>query len=249
VLGAQKCGTSSLAHYLSFHSDIHVSSPLKEPGFYVFDSWAKDYWKAKGRIFKKRASLVRKGMLAGYSGQKYLLDATTRYTLGSSALDLDITSQMTPYVRKCIYIVRNPFERMISSYNSFYRGKVAEDFKSRFAVDSSILATSLYYQQLLPYAQAIGKENILVVMFEEFFADLPSSLRKVFEFLDVEIELPAEFPVINATPQKNSYQFSESVFRQLAPRVWKDTKLMESYLGRSLNWDLTAERWVAPEIA
>lgn len=53
ICGAQKCGTTSLFHYLSQHPDIAGSSPKKEPGYFMFDGWAQDFWRRKNEIIIK----------------------------------------------------------------------------------------------------------------------------------------------------------------------------------------------------
>ena len=35
VIGAQKAGTTSLYHCLNSHSQIFMSSPIKEPGYFM----------------------------------------------------------------------------------------------------------------------------------------------------------------------------------------------------------------------
>ena len=40
ILGSQKCGTTSLHNYLNEHPDIFMSTPIKEPGYYMFDNWS-----------------------------------------------------------------------------------------------------------------------------------------------------------------------------------------------------------------
>lgn len=121
IIGSQKCGTSSLAHYLSFHKDIQSSSPHKEPGFFCFNEWAREYWAKKGKQYSSKESLLRKGMLSGYCGQKYLLDSTTRYTLATSSSTYRIPEKVAKAEAKCLYIIRNPIERIISSYHFFLR--------------------------------------------------------------------------------------------------------------------------------
>ncbi len=44
ILGSQKCGTTSLFHYLNHHSEIALSSPFKESGLYMFDEWTQNYF-------------------------------------------------------------------------------------------------------------------------------------------------------------------------------------------------------------
>lgn len=44
LIGARKSGTTSLHHCLSKHPDIHMSSPQKEPRFFLLIKNVKKYF-------------------------------------------------------------------------------------------------------------------------------------------------------------------------------------------------------------
>ena len=44
IIGSQKCGATSLHNHLNQHPDIFMSSPMKEPGYFIFNEWDKSYW-------------------------------------------------------------------------------------------------------------------------------------------------------------------------------------------------------------
>lgn len=245
LIGAQKAGTTSLAHYLSWSPSIHVSSPMKEPGFFIFEEWARKYWASRGRDYSSVRELLRHGMLHGYQGERWFCDASTYYTTASRAEDYRIGETLAAAGAKVLYSVRNPFARMISNYNHV-RDRVSESFNELLVLDSSLLVTSLYHRQLSSILEFVPREDVEVIVFEEFVADPQATLDRIAGFLDVERIVPSSgFPVRNKTEGKIDHQFSEENFERLSLAVRDDVAAFEQLLGRPLPWDLSAERWVA----
>jgi len=245
LLGAQKCGTSSLAYYLSLHPDIHASAPVKEPGFYLFDEWSRDYWKRFGKNYRNRNQLLRKAMVTGYTGQRWFLEATTWYTMPSVSAGLNIPEKVKGKVEKGLYIVRNPFDRMISAYNNFYKGKVNEGFNKVFDADSSLLEISLYFKQLQPFIERLGSDNIYVVIFEELIADIPGTLHKIEKFLKLDPTIPAaSYPALNEARDKTRHTYSRENFERLMEQIVPDTLQLEDFMGRPTGWDFSTASWL-----
>ena len=48
IIGAQKSGTTSLYEYLRAHPDVFMSSPLKEPGYFLGPDVVPQFWKRRG---------------------------------------------------------------------------------------------------------------------------------------------------------------------------------------------------------
>lgn len=80
ILGSQKCATTSLFHYLNKHPDIVGSSPQKEPGFFLFKTWAQNFWRNKGIILNNKESMLKKMMFHNLTTERYFMDASTYYT-------------------------------------------------------------------------------------------------------------------------------------------------------------------------
>ncbi|HMB58919.1 MAG TPA: sulfotransferase [Xanthomonadales bacterium] len=245
LLGAQKCGTTSLANYLSYHPEIHLSSPLKEAGFYLFDEWAGAYWNANGWSFKNPKELLRKGMLNGYTGQRYFVDAATWYTIPAISGGVDVAENLAGKVEKAIFSVRNPFDRMVSAYKNFHARKANVNFNACLNSDPSLLQICLYFEQLQRYIEALGAENICVVVFEDFIADVPSTLNRIAGFLGLEEFLPfTDYPVMNSARNLESYRYSSDNFERLQEAILPDVARLEAYLGRPIGWDLSTASWL-----
>ena len=122
IMGAMKSGTTSLYHYLRQHPDIFMSSPLKEPQYFLPFPMAKqklyETWGELSPSIGTKRDILQHYMLKGYDNEKIFGEATTNYTLGSIPARTDLPKRIhraNPSMR-FLYIIRNPFERIVSNY-------------------------------------------------------------------------------------------------------------------------------------
>ncbi|MDO5706469.1 MAG: sulfotransferase domain-containing protein, partial [Paracoccus sp. (in: a-proteobacteria)] len=103
IIGAMKCGTSTLAAQLGAQTGIFVTTP-KEPNFFSDDAeWARgiDWYRA---LFDGAAPGDLKG------------EASTHYTkLPNHPHTLERLRPHVPAPR-LIYLIRNPLDRLVSHY-------------------------------------------------------------------------------------------------------------------------------------
>jgi hypothetical protein len=197
IIGANKCGTTSLHYYLSLHPQI-VMSKEKELEFFVEEgNWAKGVdWYASH--FKKTAK-IRGESSPRYTNYPYFAGVATRM------------HEVLPHA-KLIYMVRDPIERMISQYIHWYASgienrTIEEAFDSR---DNPYLPRSLYFTQLEQYLPYYPTSRILVLAAEELLKQRRSTLGKVFDFLDVE---------------SNFYRHRHAIRRHISARKRRKTEL------------------------
>lgn len=164
IIGSMKCGTTSMFRYLIQHPEISGSNP-KEPQFFSdpkkyslgMDSYLT-YWK------DKNSSILLEG------SPNY-----TKYPAFSGAPEAINSYDIHPLF---IYLVRNPFDRIISHYNHKVRANDPCDI-----LDKHLINTSDYYLQLEQYKPFFPAENIMVVDFDEFRNRTDVVVNKIFEFL------------------------------------------------------------------
>lgn len=246
LIGSQKCGTTSLAQYLSSHPQIHVTCPMKEPGYFIFEDWAQDYWKSRGKSIRSPGQLLREHMLQGYNGQQWIMDASTYYTTAERVEQYGIPGRMRKNVSKIIYIVRNPYARMVSNYYHV-RDRITCGFNELMDTDSSLLRTSCYWYQLAPFVNAFGRDNVKLLLFENFVRDPQATLDDVSHFLGVPRHSPpGGFPVCNQSANKESVRFQKKQFDRVHPEVLQQVAQIEDYLGRPAGWDLSEDHWCGP---
>ncbi len=244
IIGAHKSGTTSLHNYLNMHPDIFMSTPIKEPGFFIDIKYIE-------KSFSKNA-LLKNDMLQGYSGQQIFGESTDYYTSRYNSCIYKIPEnikRINPQM-KFIYILRNPLERILSSYLHRKRYDLnIPDLNKYISNTNTPLLTSLYGQQLNRFLIHFSKKQFKILIFEEFIENPQKSLNEIFEFLSVSIfDKYNEFEIYNKSNRSsftdNELLFTGENYNRLMFLISKDLKTLESTLGRSLTiWDLSKEKW------
>jgi hypothetical protein len=173
VIGAQKCGTTSLHHYLGLHPDVSMSHP-KELDFFV----AEHNW-SRGLAWYER-HFQDQAPVRGESSPSYTNYPEYRGVPERMARTVPDT--------QLVYVVGDPLKRIVSHYVHHYaaggtrRGIEAELGDLR---DSVFVAHSLYHMQLRRYLRVIPGPRVLVVAQEDLRHSRQATLRRVFRFLGV----------------------------------------------------------------
>lgn len=167
-----KSGTSSLYQYLNLHPEILMSSK-KETDFFIeeknFDkgfNWYKSLFDLNSEIVGEASpNYTKRHLFEGVPSR--IFDANP-----------DI---------KLIYLVRDPYERIISHYiHNYSNGRESDAFFKAIQTERNYILTSRYYYQLEPYISKFKEKNILVVKAEKLFNETDEVLGKVFKFLNVD---------------------------------------------------------------
>lgn len=176
IIGAMKCGTTSLHHYLNLHPEICMSRE-KELNFFIEErnwsrgiKWYKSHFLGQAKIY-------------GESSPNY-----TRYPFfqGVSERMFSIIPEI-----KLIYILRDPIERIISHYTHFY-----SDGTENRSIEEALtelnnnfyLVRSQYFLQLEQYLKLFSDSNILIITSEELSNFPQITMKKIFQFLEVDYD-------------------------------------------------------------
>jgi hypothetical protein len=175
VIGAGKCGTSSLYHYLRVHPEISMAA-MKELKFFVREqNWERgvDWYRS---WFADMSTPVRG-------------EASPQYTKYPALRGVPERMHSVAPDAKLIYLVRDPLERLVSSYVDRY----ARGLENRRLSDAVTLAPGdpytspgRYYMQLEQYLPYYPLERILVVAQDDLMHRRRASLREIFRFLRVD---------------------------------------------------------------
>ena len=174
VIGAAKCGTTSLHEYLDAHPDISMSR-RKELDFFVPDKnpgYGLDWYESQ---FEDAP--VRGESSPSYSVHPYRPGVPERM------------QAVIPGAR-LVYLVRDPIERIVSHYvhrsvNHPYIGSLEEALADP-EHGPELVAYSRYWHQLEQYLAYFPPEQILVVESDELGSRRDETLRRVFRFLGVD---------------------------------------------------------------
>jgi hypothetical protein len=230
VVGAQKAGTTSLYFYLKKIPGVYMS-PLKELYYFAphaVQSSIADLIKDKKeylKLFKNARGYIAVG------------EATPIYLWDPDAPKL--IHQTIPHAR-IIVILRDPVERAYSNYlmkmkysgmkSSFY-DELMRDYKSQeklFGRSQLYVEFGMYYEQVKRYFDIFGREQVKVIIFEEFVQHPGQSVNEVLAFLEVN------YAVTEIREQYNPYSVPRSplalwifaFFRRLRARNMKFYKIL-----------------------
>jgi hypothetical protein len=171
IIGAMKCGTSSLFTYLTQHPEI-CGCVTKEPEFF---SQHQDH---------RREGVTDYEDLWSFNPERHrwALEASTGYTKFPE--EVNVPKRIIDYglQPKFIYLVRNPFERIRSHHEQLAR--LFPDFDRSLPLTSNpFVNTSNYFLQLAQYRRYFPKQSFLVLDFDELKSYPQQCVLKVCSFL------------------------------------------------------------------
>ena len=250
IIGAQRCGTTSLYDYLSHHPQI-IPSPVKE--LFYFDDyytrpieWYKSFFPTKKEQEKLERDLVAR-VITGEASPSYFFHPYAAKRI----------KETLPQV-KLILVLRDPIERAYSHYNHIRRlnreplsfeealakeveritpdiEKLAKDefYKADQRRDYSYLTRGYYAKQLTEWYKYFPKEQLLVVQSEEFYRETPRVYNEIVEYLGLNSYTLPSFEAKNALKYaKMAPETKEKLKAYFAP---KNEELYE-LLGKRFDW-------------
>ena len=169
IVGAGRAGTTTLLEVLGSHNDIGVCNH-KEPCYFDRNQHLGIDWYTK--LFPER------------NRYRYLAEASTNYLWYPNALEGIRESVVDP---KIVISLRNPIKRGIAEYHR----RIEKNGEQR--TFSEIIRSTGYAEKRSRYVNNIkraidlfGRENVLIVIFEEWIVDTNSLTEQLSEFLNVE---------------------------------------------------------------
>ena len=252
IIGAQKCGTTSLYHFVVRHPAI-VPAPHKELEYFTMkyrfgEQWYRSNFPtnlSRRRFYKKTGQKL----LSGESSPTYIF-----YPMVS-----DRMKEILPDV-KLIVILRNPVDRAYSHYHHNVRRnretlpfeKAIElegercagererlirdpDFVAAHYRKHSYLARGTYADQLEDWFKHYSKRQFLILATEDFRKNQQQTLDQVIDFLGLppfKVENLTDRNVGNYKERMNedTHKFLVEYFRPHNKRLYK-------LLQRDFDWD------------
>jgi hypothetical protein len=225
IIGAMKCGTSTLHEQLALRSGLFMSRP-KEPNFFSDES-----------VFARGAEWYG-SLFAAASERQLCGESSTHYTkLPTHPRAAERMFALLPKVR-LIYVMRDPVERVVSQYlHEWSTREVEGALEAALEEHERFVAYSCYARQLEPYLERYGAGSILPVFFERMLAQPEEELARVCRFLGD----PSDEPVVwrrDLAPQNvSSERLRSSVLRETLLRVppirWLKDQLPRSVRERA----------------
>lgn len=243
IIGAPKCGTTSLYAYLKGHPEVFMAAD-KEPDYFAPDL----VWRTVGEPMIYGRDLERYlSLFSGAQDRRRLGEASTRYMYSQRAPRL--IHEFQPQAR-IIAMLRDPVDMLQALHNQ----RVAEgtedivDFEQALAADEDrrrgrrlpagmtpLVAPyrgwARFGEQLPRWFDAFGRDRVQVIILDDLVRDPADTFCQVLQFLDVDSTYqPDDFAVHNPSHRPRSHavrallnaQGPRQVARRLVPYQLRD---------------------------
>jgi len=215
IVGHHKSGTTAMYQMLRPHPQIYMPE-MKEPEFFgrdlarrqrapQADRRAPSYAQSRPRSYGEYLRLfaaARPDQRAGEASPSYLASPTAAGAIAA----------VQPAAR-IIAILREPASFLYSLHLQMLRNHVQSEpdlakaiaaegeLRERAGEDAAAgryLDRVRYVEQLRRYHEAFSREQVLVLIYDDFRADNEATVRRVLRFLDVDADAP--IPRVEANP-------------------------------------------------
>lgn len=249
IIGAPKCGTSSLYYYLSQHpqikpcikKEINFFNGGKDPNIDAYAEGLNWY-----RAFFPLNLGRQQRFLTGEASTLYMFNPLVPERIHKHLPDI-----------KLIALLRNPVTRAHSQYfhelrkgrenlsmmdaflaeeNRISKALKENDYRSPDLLNYSYLKKGLYAEQLERYFQYFSRDQVFVLQSEFFFRKTNEAMKLVWNFLDVE----QNFFVPDLTTKqkgKNKKTMNEDVLAYLRSFYKQPNERLFDLLGTSFDWN------------
>jgi hypothetical protein len=254
IVGAMKCGTTTLHSMLDTHPDVFI--PKGELHFFDHDNIfehhdflmfneTNEYWNYPS--LKKNPKEMWEWYTNKFKGKENLVkgEDSTIYLASENAAKR-IAQQDKPI--KIVINLRNPTKRAYSQYYHMLRsGRAMYSFEDTLKyAPHSIINRSLYKTQIENYLKYIPKKSIKFVIFEDFIKDPKATLKDVSKFLNIDFnkfesdvfklhsnksKLP-RYTELQLFRNRNFRTFGNMFYKDHFPYVFKNTKTKDPLILR-----------------
>jgi hypothetical protein len=225
IVGAAKCGTTSLYRYLSQHPDVFMPR-WKELSLFIGDP--------HGPLHRVKKPAYYHMVFDGVRGENAIGEASTGYLYDQASPAL-IKEHLGPI--KIIISLRNPVDMAYSLYSHQLRkeGEHLASFEAALQAEEEryhskqfrrqcygwhanyyYFRRGLYHDQVKRYLDTFGRDNVLVLLFDELVTDPVGITREVYRFIGVQDDYLPEIRVHN----RGGKLFN-------VPEFWEDRGLLQ----------------------
>ncbi len=248
ILGAGRCGTTSLYQQLAKHPDIFMS-PNKEPTFFCDFFGMKNPWHYL-QLFRDSVG----EQIVGECSHAYLSCPTSAEMLRAYVPDA-----------KFVVLLRNPADRAYSLYcwmtaagnewlAPFETALAAEDRRARdprflrknpqYFYNYLYFRSGLYGKQIRRYSRLFPRNRFLFLRFEDLASDIQGVLQRVCRFIGVDPEFdPGDQSPANRSRSVRSAHCQYFLRRRVESALIKlRLHRMRPLVDRVANWNIAQGR-------
>jgi hypothetical protein len=242
LIGAARCGTTSLYEILRSHTGVFLP-PSKRPEPHFFFKHA-EYQKGlryyENRYFPRETRAIAIG------------EASTSYIFGPHVPER--IAQAVPHI-KSILMLRNPIERAFSGYWHSVKSGI-ENLSFEDAIDHeqernneqtsglaieiqpfAYAARSDYHEQISRWCSYFPKESLHIVVLDDFLIKPESVLQGLAEFLGIDAEKYGSKVPLKLNPSwPQEAEMSTQVKQKLRKRFESGIKHLSEFMHRDMSF-------------
>ncbi|MEP6664811.1 MAG: sulfotransferase [Nocardioidaceae bacterium] len=251
VIGAQRCGTTSVFKTLAEHPQV-----LRPPVEKGIDYFTLNYFRGEGWYnghFPLAGPARRR---TNGSGPPVAFEACTYYLFHPFAIER--IARDIPSV-KLVVMLRDPVERAFSAYKHEYARGFEQESSFERALDlederlvgeyermrddvtyesvphrhHAYVRRGQYAEQLERVFTLFSADQVHILNSESFFADAASEYQRLITFLGLSKHEPQKFDQYNARP---SSPMPESIRQRLVEHYAPHDEKLATLLGRPVSW-------------
>src|SRR5581483_2495692 len=192
ILGAPRCGTTAMFTFLGEHPEIHPSR-IKEPYFF-----------SRERSARQAGEYL--ALFSGATTERWLLEASPHYIHTPQAPQR--IREFSPAAR-AIVMIRDPVEQIRSLHDQRVLEHLqrSDDLGTELAsgeARETYLPSVRSGENLARVLAVFPREDVHVIVFDDFRADNAAAYRRALEFLGVESSFMPQLRTINPTSEPRS---------------------------------------------
>lgn len=195
VIGAAKCGTSSICALLGNHPDVFMSDP-REPHYFSKDEGFDESWSWYVDLFQAAEGATAIG------------EGSTSYT--KPAAVHRSSARIAAALPNCrlIYVLRDPIARLESDWKMRHQqGQWSYQCINEAVVQQPKLVWhGLYWTHLNVYRKYFADDRIHISFFEDFVKSPDTEMQRIFRYLGVDpfVQLPESHKTRNRAEDRRS---------------------------------------------
>ena len=234
IIGAGKCGTTSLHKYIGTHPDVFLPHK-KEINFF-------------NRERDKGLAWYLAHFPAIADSPQFITGESTPDYFSYPGVDEDIHAVFPN--TKLIVLLRNPVDRAISWYHhNVKRGLESRSFSSileteleqlhrapqdAYSTINGHIGGSLYVYKLQRWLSSFSKQQCLIIKSEDFYQNTRTIMADVFQFLNLS---PFDLPTCRKH-NVGDYKKADVQERQMLQEIFRPhNQKLNDYLSRDFDWD------------
>ena len=195
VVGAAKCGTTSLHHYLSQHPQVFMPK-LKELHYFCTDLELGDGWHIEDqetylRLFED--AVDQKAL--GEASPWYLFSKVTPYAIKEFTPDAKIIIMLRPpaeFINSIhLQFINTDDEDILDLAEALEAEEDRRNGKripqySNWARCLQYRAAATFSEQVERYLSTFGKQNVHIILLEDLVSNIGTTLSSTYEFLAID---------------------------------------------------------------